>query len=130
MSDFIIQPENFVMSSYGSELQEVRKVVIAMTIVAIRSNPDVARKMGDRERKQLRAAIANATLDQLHKRIEAVSIQNPGCLAEALKLCGYKITVDADGGVVIDPGVDESKFSAQGDLVDYDAWLKADGETV
>lgn len=117
-------PTPSIISEDSMELDEARKVLITCAIVAVASNPDVARKMTDRERGQIRKGILSAPLNVLYDRLEAISQQNPGCLAEALKRSGYKLTVDGDGGITIDPEADSEGFGLIGKPVDWDEYMK------
>ncbi len=85
------------------ELDEARKLAINCVIVALESNPHVKATMTQNDKDRLLDEIKTADLATLSRRLAAIGEQNPGCLAEALKRCGYKITPDGMGGIAIDP---------------------------
>jgi hypothetical protein len=105
------------------ELDEARGLMLQVTLVCIEKNPQVARRITEREREQLKQAIFKTPLADLQRRLEAISVQNPGALAEALKRRGYSIRPDGNGGIAIDP-TGGSGVGAAGRLITEDEYEK------
>src|SRR5215469_10852123 len=100
----LANPEaGMLMSAPRYELDEAQGLLLQVTLICIEKSPKVARRLTERERDQLKRAIFKTPLAELHRRLEAISVQNPGALAEALKRRGYSIRPNGDGGIVIDP---------------------------
>jgi hypothetical protein len=96
------------------ELDEARKIAFYATIVALELQPDIARKVDSQVKEKLKARILTASLDELQRRIEAVSVQNPGLLVEAMRRAGYSIQVDGAGNVGIDVSGDSAMTAGMG----------------
>ncbi|MDX5370673.1 MAG: hypothetical protein LPL29_14985 [Alphaproteobacteria bacterium] len=88
------------------ELEEAQRIIINCAIIALQTNRDVHKSLSRADRDKIVASIKKAPLEELHRRLAALSVQNPGILAQALKESGYGIRVDPDGNVAIDPNTD------------------------
>jgi hypothetical protein len=100
----LANPEaGMLMSVPRYELDEAQGLLLQVTLICIEKSPDAARRLTEREREQIKRAIFKTPLAELHRRLEAISVQNPGALAEALKRRGYSLRTTGDGGVGIDP---------------------------
>lgn len=108
-----------LISSDTMELEEAQKVLANCALIALENNQDVARRVSDTDRFKIKLAILNTPIDTLYKRIEAVGVQNPGCLAEALKRCGYGLKPDGNGGIYIDPMAENEGYGAAGKPIDW-----------
>lgn len=106
------------------ERYETMKLVGAVVFLGLKDQPAIAAAMTDGDKDKLRRSIKQATTSELQRRLEAISIQNPGLLARAMRKCGYKI-VERDGNMHIEAldGFTPSQ-GLVGSYVDYDEFIK------
>lgn len=93
------------------ELDEARKILILATVVSLELQPEIAIKVDEHVRQKLLNRIMAASYEELTRRIEAISNQNPGILVEAMKRGGYKVQFDGEGNVGIDVSQDSGGYA-------------------
>ena len=110
MSDLIKSEEELANPEVGQlltprkfELDEARKICLYIVVKAFEAQPGIAQQVDLQIREKLRKRIFETSYEELCRRIEAVSIQNPGMLVDALKAAGYGVEFDGMGNVGICP---------------------------
>lgn len=88
--------------------------------INLMNNPDVARSVDAGTVARFTHQMQTLPVADLEKRLEALRIENPGLVMEAMQAAGHNVTTDDEGNVRIgDPNV-----SLAGSYVDVEEFMK------
>lgn len=85
----------------------------------LEKNPELKSQVNAITLERFTREMQTASLRQLEDKLEALRVQNPGLVAEAMQRAGHKISQDKDGNVVIGDGTPQF-----GSYVDFGAFTQ------